>query len=41
MNANPVSNWIKGSQNNIKYLCENIKLKVVNASDKGSAESSR
>lgn len=38
MNANPVSNWIKGSQNNIKYLCENIKLKVVNASDKGSAD---
>lgn len=38
MKANPVSNWIKGSQNNIKYLCENIKLKVVNASDKGSAD---
>lgn len=38
MNANPVSNWIKGSQNNIEYLCENIKLKVVNASDKGSAD---
>ena len=38
MNANPVSNWIKGSQNNIKYLCENIKLKVVNASDKGSED---
>ena len=38
MQVNPVSNWIKGSQNNIKYLCENIKLKVVNASDKGSAD---
>ena len=38
MNANPVSNWIMGSKNNIEYLCENIKLKVVNASDKGSAD---
>ena len=38
MKVNPVSNWIKGSKNNIEYLCENIKLKVVNAYDKGSAD---
>ena len=37
MKVNPVSNWIKGSKNNIEYLCENIKLKVVNAYDTGSA----
>ena len=38
MNANPVSNWIMGSKNNIEYLCENIKLTVVNAYDNGSAD---
>ena len=38
MNVNPVSNWIMGSKNNIEYLCKNIKLKVVNAYDKGSAD---
>ena len=38
MQVNPVSNWIMGSKNNIEYLCENIKLTVVNAYDKGSAD---
>lgn len=38
MEVNPVSNWIMGSKNNIEYLCENIKLTVVNAYDKGSAD---
>lgn len=38
MKVNPVSNWIMGSKNNIEYLCENIKLTVVNAYDKGSAD---
>lgn len=38
MGVNPVSNWIKGSKTNIEYLCENIKLTVVNAYDKGSAD---
>lgn len=37
MKVNPVSNWIKGSKTNIEYLCNKIKLKVVNASDTGSA----
>lgn len=37
MKVNPVSNWIKGSKTNIEYLCEKIKLKVVNAYDNGSA----
>lgn len=37
MKVNPVSNWIKGSKNNIEYLCKNIKLKVVNAYADGSA----
>lgn len=38
MKVNPVSNWIKGSKTNIEYLCEKIKLKVVNAYDTGSAD---
>ena len=38
MGVNPVSNWIKGSKTNIEYLCNKIKLKVVNAYDKGSAD---
>ena len=38
MKVNPVSNWIMGSKNNIEYLCENIKLTVVNAYDNGSAD---
>ena len=38
MKVNPVSNWIKGSKTNIEYLCNKIKLKVVNAYDTGSAD---
>lgn len=41
MGVNPVSNWIKGSKTNIKYLCENIKLKVVNAYDNGNGSADK
>lgn len=37
MKVNPVSNWIKGSKTNIEYLCNKIKLKVVNAYDTGGS----